>query len=74
MNVWAVDPGNLEGGQNVVDNRYSIDGSMGTRTGEQLHHGWVHPCFSRARAYRVRDQSLPGTKHRVNELRAIHMP
>jgi hypothetical protein len=60
-----MEPGNPEGVSHVRNNCISIDSSVGTRAGEQLHHGWVHPCFSRARTYRVPGKHHSGTQNRV---------
>jgi hypothetical protein len=58
----------VEGEPNVVDNRGSTSDFVGTRVGEQLHYGWVHPYISCARNYCRVDTSNSGEiKHRVDE-------
>jgi hypothetical protein len=54
-----------------VDNRCGTTSSMGTRAGEQLHYGWIHPYFACARNYCDCDQCHPGTKTWINDLQAL---
>ena len=57
-----------------MDNRCSTASSVGTRAGEQLHDGRVHPYFACARNYSDRDQRYPGKTAWVNDLQALICP
>jgi osmotically-inducible protein OsmY len=62
MSAWATGLSNQKGGPYVVDDRCDIDSSLGTRAGQQLHDGRVHPYFACARTCSNRDQRHSGTE------------
>ena len=48
-----------------MDNRRGTTDSVGAGLGEQLHDGWVHPCFAGDRNRRGAGQDHPGGKSLV---------
>lgn len=54
-----------------MDNCCGTAGSVGTRAGEQLHNGRVHPYFACARNCYDSDQHYPGTKTWANDLQIL---
>jgi hypothetical protein len=52
----------LQGGSYVVDDRRCTDNSMAAGVREQLHDGWIYPCFAGDRNCRGVDQDHPGAE------------
>ncbi len=48
-----------------MDNRSSIDNSVDTRAGEQLHDGWIHPYIASDRTYCSVGKSYSGAKNHI---------